>query len=49
MTVDLISTKYITIVLNHHLFYSSLALTQMWLPFIIADKVKILKGIENKN
>lgn len=35
MTVDLISTNYITIVLNHHLFYSSL--TQMWLPFIIAD------------
>lgn len=42
MTVDLISTKYITIVLNHHLFYSSL--TQMWLPFIIADTGQDLEG-----
>lgn len=42
MTVDLISTNYITIVLNHHLFYSSL--TQMWLPFIIADTGQDLEG-----
>lgn len=45
MTVDLISTKYITIVLNHHLSLCS-SLTQMWLglPFIIADTGQDLEG-----
>lgn len=49
MIVDLISMKYIIIVLNYYLFYFSFVFIQMWLFFIIVDKVKILKGIENKN
>lgn len=43
MTVNLISTKYNTIVLNHHLSLCS-SLTQMWLPFIIADTGQDLEG-----